>query len=58
MSRSSWKTLAAAVLLTASVPVLAHHAFSSEFDATAPVTLKGQSHGSSGSTRTRGFTSR
>ena len=31
----------AAALLTASVPLLAHHAFSAEFDANAPVTLRG-----------------
>ena len=29
------------VAFTATVPVLAHHAFSAEFDANAPVTLKG-----------------
>jgi hypothetical protein len=29
------------VLLAASAPLLAHHAFSAEFDAKAPVTLKG-----------------
>ena len=29
------------VALVASVPVVAHHAFSAEFDANAPVTLKG-----------------
>jgi hypothetical protein len=32
---------AAAALLAASVPVVAHHAFSAEFDANAPVTLRG-----------------
>jgi len=32
---------AAIVALAASVPVLAHHAFSAEFDASAPVTLRG-----------------
>ena len=32
---------AAVVALAASVPVLAHHAFSAEFDANAPVTLRG-----------------
>jgi hypothetical protein len=41
MSRSSWKALAGAVLLAAGAPVLAHHAFSSEFDANAPVKLQG-----------------
>lgn len=40
MSERFWKALAAAVL-AASGPVLAHHAFSSEFDANAPVTLRG-----------------
>jgi hypothetical protein len=35
------KALAAALLLTAGGPLLAHHAFSSEFDAKAPVTLRG-----------------
>jgi len=40
MTHPFWKALAAAVLL-ASGPVLAHHAFSSEFDANAPVTLRG-----------------
>ena len=29
------------IALAATVPVLAHHAFSAEFDANAPVTLKG-----------------
>jgi hypothetical protein len=29
------------IAFTATVPVLAHHAFSAEFDANAPVTLKG-----------------
>jgi hypothetical protein len=43
MSRSLWKALvlAAAGLLVAGGPVVAHHAFSSEFDANAPVTLRG-----------------
>lgn len=31
----------AAALLTASAPLIAHHAFSAEFDANAPVTLRG-----------------
>jgi hypothetical protein len=34
-------TFAGAALLTATVPLLAHHAFSAEFDANAPVTLRG-----------------
>jgi len=29
-------------LLVASAPALAHHAFSSEFDSTQPITLKGK----------------
>lgn len=41
MSHAPWKALAAALLLTAGGPLLAHHAFSSEFDAKAPVTLRG-----------------
>jgi Family of unknown function (DUF6152) len=32
---------AGVIALAASVPVLAHHAFSAEFDANAPVTLRG-----------------
>jgi len=39
MSYKSW--ILAAFFLTAAGPVLAHHAFSAEFDAKAPVTLKG-----------------
>lgn len=41
MSRSLWKPLAVVVLLGSGIPALAHHAFSSEFDANAPVTLQG-----------------
>ncbi|MGQ0734694.1 MAG: DUF6152 family protein [Acidobacteriota bacterium] len=40
----AYKTLVAvagAALLTAGGPLLAHHAFSAEFDANAPVTLQG-----------------
>ncbi|MEO7157680.1 MAG: DUF6152 family protein [Vicinamibacterales bacterium] len=41
MSHKAWITVAGLIALAASVPVLAHHAFSAEFDASAPVTLKG-----------------
>jgi len=41
MSFRIWMMAAGAVALTASGPVLAHHAFSAEFDAKAPVTLRG-----------------
>lgn len=41
MSQASWKALVSAVLLALGGPIAAHHAFSSEFDAKAPVTLKG-----------------
>jgi len=41
MSHKVWIAAAGLVLLTAGVPLLAHHAFSAEFDATAPVTLRG-----------------
>lgn len=34
--------LAAAVLAAASLPVLAHHSFAAEYDATKPVTIKGK----------------
>jgi hypothetical protein len=34
--------LIAALTLLFAVPVLAHHAFSAEFDANAPITLKGE----------------
>ena len=33
---------AAVVMLVAGAPLVAHHAFSAEFDSTRPVTLKGQ----------------
>lgn len=41
MSQRFWKAVAGVMVLGAAVPVLAHHAFSSEFDANAPVTLQG-----------------
>ena len=41
MAYQRWILAAGIIALTASVPVLAHHAFSAEFDAKAPVTLRG-----------------
>jgi hypothetical protein len=41
MSLKVWMALAGVALLGAGAPLLAHHAFSSEFDANAPVTLRG-----------------
>jgi hypothetical protein len=41
MSYKGWILGAGITALAASVPVLAHHAFSAEFDANAPVTLRG-----------------
>jgi hypothetical protein len=41
MSYKGWLLGAGITALTASVPMLAHHAFSAEFDANAPVTLRG-----------------
>jgi hypothetical protein len=40
MSKKLW-IATASLALAAAVPALAHHAFSAEFDAKAPVTLKG-----------------
>ena len=41
MEYKPWILSAGIVALAASVPLLAHHAFSAEFDANAPVTLRG-----------------
>ena len=41
MSYKAWILGAGLVAISTAGPVLAHHAFSAEFDATAPVTLKG-----------------
>ena len=41
MSLKVWVAVAGAAIIGASGTVLAHHAFSAEFDAKAPVTLKG-----------------
>ncbi len=41
MSYKGWILGAAVTTAAATVPVLAHHAFSAEFDSTAPVTLRG-----------------
>jgi hypothetical protein len=41
MSHKSWILAAGIIAVSTAVPVLAHHAFSAEFDAKAPVTLKG-----------------
>ena len=41
MSHKLWVTIAGVALATAGGPLLAHHAFSAEFDAKAPVTLRG-----------------
>jgi len=40
MKRLSWAV--AGIGLLCAVPVLAHHSFSAEFDATKPITLKGK----------------
>ena len=41
MTKTLWIAVPGVVLLGAAVPLLAHHAFSAEFDANAPVTLRG-----------------
>jgi hypothetical protein len=41
MSRRAWFAAAAVLAFTAGSRVLGHHAFSAEFDANAPVTLRG-----------------
>ena len=41
MEHKGWILGAGIMALAASVPVLDHHAFSAEFDANAPVTLRG-----------------
>ena len=41
MSQKIWAAAVAAAFLMVSGPLLAHHAFSAEFDAKAPVTLRG-----------------
>ena len=41
MSYKGWILGAAVTAVAATVPVVAHHAFSAEFDAKAPVTLRG-----------------
>lgn len=41
MARALWMWVAGVVVLGAVTPLVAHHAFSSEFDAKSPVTLRG-----------------
>jgi hypothetical protein len=41
MPKTLWITAAGAMFLAAAGPILAHHAFSAEFDANAPVKLQG-----------------
>jgi len=41
MSRKLWIAVLGVGLLMASHPILAHHAFSAEFDASAPIKLQG-----------------
>jgi hypothetical protein len=40
--RATFTLLAAAGLLLAAIPVLAHHSFAAEFDSTKPITLEGK----------------
>jgi hypothetical protein len=39
--RNLWIVFVSAVLMSVSIPALAHHSFSSEFDRTKPIDLKG-----------------
>jgi hypothetical protein len=41
MSRKLWIAILGGAWLVASAPILAHHAFSAEFDANAPIKLQG-----------------
>ena len=41
MTQKLWIAVVGVTVLGAAVPLLAHHAFSAEFDANAPVTLRG-----------------
>jgi hypothetical protein len=42
MMRAKYTIFAAASLLLAAIPVLAHHSFAAEFDSTKPITLEGK----------------